>query len=54
MQLPVEERRDLAREPDHREQVDAVHRRRHVEHLLAHRQHVGQRRAGLDPVREHA
>ena len=50
LQLTVEQRRDLTREPDHREQIDAVHRRRHVEHLLVHRQDVGQRRARLDPV----
>ena len=52
MQLAVEERRDLPREPDHREQVDAVQRRRHVEHLVADRQHVGERRPRLDPVGE--
>ena len=39
-ELAVEERGDLAREPDHREEVDAVDRGRHVEHLLADRQHV--------------
>ena len=52
-ELPVEERGHLAGETDHREQVDPVHRRRRVEHLLAHRQHVGERRSRLDPVREH-
>ena len=44
------ERRDLARDPDHREQVGAVHRRRHVEHLVDERQHVGERRPRLEPV----
>ena len=33
MQLSTEQRRDLAREPDHREQVDAIHGRCHVENL---------------------
>ena len=40
MELAAEERRDLARDPDHREQVDAVDGRRHVEHLVADREHV--------------
>ena len=32
-ELAVEQGRHLARQADHREQVDAVHRRRHVQHL---------------------
>ncbi len=52
-QLPVEEGGDLAGEPDHREQVDPVHRRRAIENLLTHGQDVGERRAGLDPVGQH-
>ena len=50
MQLSAEQRRDLAREPDHREQVDAIHGRCHVEDLLADREHVDERRPRLDPV----
>ena len=53
MQLAVEQRRDLAGDAEHREQVDAVDRRRHVEHLVADRKHVDERRARLGPVREH-
>ena len=53
MELAAEQRGHLAREPDHREQVDAVHRRRHVEHLVADRQHVDERRARLEAVRQH-
>ncbi len=52
-QLAVAQGGDLAGEADHREQVDAVHRRGHVQHLLAHRQDVDERRARLDPVRQH-
>ena len=52
-QLAVEQRRHLTGEADHREQVGTVHRRSHVEHLLAQRQHVGQRRPRLDAVRQH-
>ena len=37
---------------DHREQVGPVHRRRHVEHLVDERQHVGERRPRLEPVRQ--
>ncbi len=44
---------DFAREADHREQIDAVHRRRHVEHLVADRKHVDERRSGLGAVGEH-
>ena len=47
MELATEERRDLARDADHREQVDPVHGRRDVEHLVADRKHVEERRAGL-------
>ena len=53
VQLASEQRRDLARETDHREQVDAIHRRRHVEHLVADRQHVDERRPGLGAVGQH-
>ena len=51
MQLAAEERRDLPRETDHREQVDAIHRRRDVEHLVADREHVDERRSRLGAVR---
>ena len=53
MELASEERRDLARDADHREQVDPVHRRRDVEHLVADRKHVHERRSRLGAVREH-
>ena len=53
MELAAEQRRHLARNADHREQVDAVDRRRDVEHLVADRQHVDERRARLEPVGEH-
>jgi hypothetical protein len=49
-QLSAEERRHLPRETDHREQVDAVDRRSRVEHLVADREDVQERRAGLGPV----
>ncbi len=52
MELATEERRDLARDADHREQVDAVHRRRDVEHLVADREHVDERRSRLGAVGE--
>ncbi len=53
MQLAAEERRDLACEPDHREEIGAVHRRRHVEDLVADREDVDERRPGLGPVGKH-
>ena len=53
MQLASEECRDLAREPDHREQVDPIHRGRDVEHLVADREHVHEWRSGLGTVGEH-
>ena len=43
VQLAAEERGDLAGEPDHREEIDAVDRRRDVEHAVADR--AGRRRA---------
>jgi hypothetical protein len=52
-EVTVEKRGDLPGEPDHREQVDAVDRRRDVEYAVSDRQHVGERRARLDTVREH-
>ena len=53
VQLTIEERGHLAPEPDHRQEVDAVHRRRHVEHAVADRQDVEQRPSRLEPVRKH-
>ncbi len=53
MELASEEARDLARNADHREQVDPIHGRRDVEHLVADRKHVDERRSGLGPFREH-
>ena len=50
MELPSEQRRDLARQSDHGEQVDAIHGRNDVENLVADREHVDQRRPRLDPV----
>jgi hypothetical protein len=50
VELAVEERRHLAGEADHRQQIDAVDRRRHVEHVVADRQHVEERRAGVRPL----
>ncbi len=52
MQLAAEERRDLAREADHREQVDPIHGRNHVEHLVPDRDYVAERRPRLRTVRE--
>ncbi len=49
-QLAVEERRHLAGEADHRQQVDAVQRRGDVEDLLVHGQDVRERRPRLDAV----
>ena len=53
MELAAEERRDLARDADHREQIDAIDRRRHVEHLVADREHVDERRARLEILGQH-
>ena len=53
MELAAEERGDLARDADHREQVDAIDGRRHVEHLVADREHVDERRAGLEALGQH-
>ncbi len=50
MQLAAEQCRHLARDADHREEVDAIHRRRDVEHLVADREHVDEGRARLEPV----
>ena len=50
MELAVEERRDLARQADHREQVDAIHGRSHVEHDVPDRKDVEERRPRLDAV----
>ena len=52
-QLAVEERRHLARDSHHREEVDAIRRGRDVEDPIPDRQHVDERRAGLDPAGEH-
>ena len=51
-QLAAAERGDLSRDPDHRQQVGPVHRRRRVEHLVDERQDVGERRPRREPVRE--
>ncbi len=53
MQLSVEKRRDLSSKSHHREQVDAIDRRRDVEHLVSDRKRVHERRSGLDAVGEH-
>ena len=53
MQLASEQRGDLAREADHRQQVDAIHGRRDVEHLVANREHVHERRPRLGAVGQH-
>ena len=47
-QRPVAERRDLAGDPDQREEVGPVHGRRHVEHLVGERQDLRQGRPRLD------
>ena len=47
MELAAEERRDLARNADHREQVDPIHGRSDVEHVIADRKDVEERRARL-------
>ncbi len=52
MELASEQRGDLARDADHRQQVDSVHRRRHVQHLVADREDVDERRAGLGAVEQ--
>ena len=39
-ELAIEERGDLTRETHHREEIDAVARGCHVEHLLPDRQHI--------------
>ena len=53
MELAAEQHRHLARDPDHGEEIDPVHGRCHVEHLIADREHVDERRSGLRAVREH-
>ena len=53
VELATEEPGDLARETDHRQQVDAIHGRRDVEHLVADRQDVDERRPGRETVGEH-
>ena len=53
MELAAEKRSDLARDADHREQVDAIDGRRHVEHLVADREHVDERRARLEILGQH-
>ena len=53
VQLAAEQRRHLARDTGHREQVDAVDGRSDVEHHVSDREHVDERRPGLRPVGEH-
>ncbi len=53
MEVAPEERCDLARKPHHRQEVDAVHGRRDVEHLVADREDVEKRSARLLPVGQH-
>ena len=53
MELAAEQRGDLAGEADHREQVDPVHSRRDVEHLVADREDVEERRPRLGTCGEH-
>ena len=52
-ELAVEEGRHLARDPVDGEQVGAIARRLDVEHLLAERQYVGERRARRERLVEH-
>ena len=52
VELTVEQRRDLACDAHHGEQVDAVHGRRRVEDAVADREHVDERAAGLEAVRQ--
>ena len=52
MELATEEGGDLARDADHREQVDAIDGGRHVEHVVADREDVDERRAGLGALGE--
>ena len=51
-ELAAEERRDLARDAVDGEQVGAVAGRLEVEHLVDERQHIGERRPGLERVVE--
>ena len=51
-QLTVEQGSDLTRDADHGQQVRAVHRRRHVQHLVDDRQHVDERCPRLEAVRQ--
>ena len=53
VELSVQQRRDLPRETDHREEIDPVDRRRDVEHVIADREDVGEWRSRLRPVLEH-
>ena len=53
VQLSVEQRRDLARQSDHGEQIDPIRRRCDVEDSVPDRQHVDERRSRLDSAREH-
>jgi hypothetical protein len=52
MELAAEQRGDLAREPDHGEEVDPVDGRNDVEDLVADREHVHERRPRFEPVRQ--
>ena len=52
-ELGAGQRGDLARDPVDRRQVGPVVERLDLEHVVAERQHVGERRAGLELVGEH-
>ena len=54
VELTAQKGGDLPREADHGEQVDAIHRRLDVEDAVGDREHVRERRTGLERVGQHA
>ena len=53
VKLAPEQRRDLSCDTDHRQEIDAVHRRSDVQHLVSDRKDVDERRPRLPPVGQH-